>query len=94
MRQSMTRRVGFGSKPENLKVSKSFPLYLAKRTLTEQRRDARPSCRTGSRCHVQSFQKFLSPSGAISVYRTVCMMFLWPMWCWSARVSCPSLASL
>src|SRR4029077_20317533 len=27
----------------------------------------------------QSFQKFLNRSGAISVYRTVCMMFLWPM---------------
>jgi hypothetical protein len=27
----------------------------------------------------QSFQKFLNRSGAISVYRTVCMIFLWPM---------------
>jgi len=27
---------------------------------------------------VQSFQKFLNRPGAISVYRTVCMMFLWP----------------
>jgi hypothetical protein len=27
----------------------------------------------------QSFQNFLNRSGAISVYRTVCMMFLWPM---------------
>ena len=26
----------------------------------------------------QSFQKFLNRSGAISVYRTVCWMFLWP----------------
>jgi hypothetical protein len=26
----------------------------------------------------QSFQRFLNRSGAISVYRTVCMIFLWP----------------
>ena len=27
----------------------------------------------------QSCQKFLNLPGAISVYRTVCMIFLWPM---------------
>src|SRR6516165_3681767 len=39
-------------------------------------------------------QKSLNRSGAISVYRTVCWMFLCPRYCCRARVSWPSFASL
>src|SRR5262245_10823913 len=42
----------------------------------------------------QSLQKSLKRSGAISVYLTVCWMFLCPRYCCNARVSWPSLASL
>ena len=37
----------------------------------------------------QSLQKSLNLSGDSSVYRTVCWMFLCPMYAWIARVSCP-----
>src|SRR5262245_35528075 len=37
-------------------------------------------------------QKFLNRSGASSVYRTVCWMFLWPSQACSARVSWPAFA--
>jgi hypothetical protein len=37
-------------------------------------------------------QKFLNRSGASSVYRTVCWMFLCPSQACSARVSWPALA--
>src|SRR6516225_8239810 len=39
-------------------------------------------------------QKSLNRLGAISVYRTVCWMFLCPRYCCRARVSWPSFASL
>ena len=47
--------------------------------------------RVSSLSNSQSFQKFLNRSGAISVYRTVCMTFC--ARCSSAKVgaSCPSL---
>ena len=37
-------------------------------------------------------QKFLNRSGANSVYRTVCWMFLWQSLACSARVSLPAFA--
>ena len=37
-------------------------------------------------------QKSLNRSGASSVYRTVCWMFLWPSQACSARVSWPAFA--
>ncbi len=42
----------------------------------------------------QSSQNDLNRSGDSSVQRTVCLMFLCRRSCWSARVSCPSFASL